>query len=94
MVISVAGSAAHAAVDGVGGGAQAGGHGAEEDVGFGEDLFVAPFGFFLPVDFAVVDLADVVPDFGDEVGFLARVEAAESIRHDLRVAAFGLLPCS
>ncbi len=88
------GSAAHAAVDGVSGGAEACREGAEDNVGFAEEFFVAPFGFLLAVDFAAFDLADVVPDFGDEVGFLARIESAESIRHDLRVAAIGSLPCS
>ncbi len=80
------GSVAHAAVDGVGCGAEAGGQGAEEHVGFAEEFFVPPFGFFVAVDFAAFGGCDVFPDGVEELPFPVLVVATESISHDVRVA--------
>ncbi len=81
------GSAAQAAFEGVSERFEPGGERPGHGVDLGEEFFVAPFGFFLAVDFAVVGLDDVVPDGVEEFAFSAFVEPAESIAHDLRVAA-------
>ncbi len=86
MISRVFGSA-HVPVDGVGERAQPRGERPDDLPGLGEAFLMSPFGFLLPVDFAALDLADVVPQFGDELFLLPVVETTESIRHDLRVAA-------
>jgi hypothetical protein len=83
----VIGSAAHLPIDGVGERAQPGRERADDRVDLAEEFLVSPFGFFFPVDFAVVTFDDVVPDGVKELPFFAGVVAAESISHNLRVAA-------
>ncbi len=70
-------------VEGVSCGTQPRGDGAEEGVDTGEEFLVSPFGLLFPVDFAVVGLADVVPQLGDEAVLLVGSEPAESISHDI-----------
>ncbi len=94
MIGAVVGLAAQVSFEGVGERFEPCGERPRHGVDLGEEFLVAPFGFLLPVDFAAFDLADVVPQFGDELFLLPVVETAESSRHDLRVAALLPHPCA
>ncbi len=74
----------------IGSGAHACGDGSGGEVVPVEPVVVASLGVFFLVGVAFVGVGEPVPDFGDEVGFLLVGESAESIAHDLRVAACSL----